>query len=46
LEPACELAEKYAVPAYIKQNLLLTRRYIESIFGRDKEKQVGLGEFI
>ena len=42
LEPATELAEHYNVPPYIKQSLLLTRRYIESIFGRDKEKQEGL----
>ncbi|MBM3246969.1 DNA polymerase II large subunit [Candidatus Pacearchaeota archaeon] len=46
LEPATELANKYAVPAYIKQNLLLTRRYIESIFGKETEKQSGLGDFI
>lgn len=46
LEPATELANTYAVPAYIKQNLLLTRRYIESIFGKETEKQKGLGDFI
>jgi len=46
LEPATELAEKYAVPAYIKQNLLLTRRYIESIFGKETEKQEGLSKWI
>jgi len=46
LEPATELANKYAVPSYIKQNLLLTRRYIESIFGKETEKQKGLGDFI
>jgi len=45
LEPATELAEKYDVPAYIKQNLLLTRRYIESIFGRDTEKQVSMDKW-
>ncbi|MBU0957386.1 MAG: DNA polymerase II large subunit [Nanoarchaeota archaeon] len=39
LEPALELAANYDVPAYIKQNLDLTKMYIESIFGREKEKQ-------
>jgi DNA polymerase II large subunit len=43
--PALTLAEKYEVPAYIKQNLLLTKNYIESIFGRDEEKQTGLSDF-
>jgi DNA polymerase II large subunit len=46
LEPATELATKYNVPSYIKQNLLLTRRYIESIFGKETEKQKGLGDFV
>ncbi|MEM3405574.1 MAG: DNA polymerase II large subunit [Candidatus Pacearchaeota archaeon] len=39
LEPALQLAEKYDVPSYIKQNLDLTKSYIESIFGKEKEKQ-------
>jgi len=39
LEPALQLAEKYQIPAYIKQSLELTKSYIESIFGRDSEKQ-------
>ena len=46
LEPASELAEKYNVPPYIKQSLLLTRRYIESIFGKETEKQEGLGKWV
>ena len=45
LEPALELAEKYNVPAYLKQSLELTKSYIESIFGREKEKQEGLGKW-
>jgi len=45
LEPATELAEHYSVPPYIKQSLLLTRRYIESIFGKETEKQEGLGKW-
>ncbi len=46
LEPATELSEKYNVPPYIKQTLLLTRRYIESIFGKETEKQEGLGKWV
>jgi DNA polymerase II large subunit len=45
LQPALELAEKYNVPDYLKQNLILTQRYIESIFGKDKEKQEALGKW-
>ena len=39
LEPALDLTRNYEVPNYIKQDLLLTKRYIESIFGKDNEKQ-------
>ncbi len=42
LEPAIQLANRYAVPAYTKQSLELTKGYIESIFGREKEKQQAL----
>ncbi len=43
LEPSLSLARKYAVPVYVRQNLELTKRRIEEVFGRDKEKQSGLG---
>lgn len=39
LEPALQLAEKYDVQPYTKESLLLAKKYIESIFGREKEKQ-------
>ena len=39
LEPAIELVNNFNVPAYIKQDLELTKKYIESIFGKDTEKQ-------
>jgi len=39
LEPAIELAENFDIPEYTKQGLELTKVYIESIFGRDAEKQ-------
>ncbi len=42
LEPALQLAEHYEVPPYIQQSLKLTKGYIESIFGIDKEKQENL----
>src|SRR3989338_735085 len=45
LEPAISLADKYNLPSYLKQTLELTRRNVESIFGRDKEKQIGLGKW-
>ncbi len=43
LELAFELAEKYNTSSYVKQNLDLTKRYIESIFGKELEKQEKLG---
>jgi DNA polymerase II large subunit len=46
LEPAMQLAEKYAIPAYMKQSLELTKGFIESIFGKDKEKQSELQKWI
>jgi len=39
LEPGLDLVNNYNVPAYIKQDLELTKKYIESIFGRETEKQ-------
>ena len=45
LEPAISLAQKYNLPNYIKHSLELTKRMVESIFGKDKEKQAGLGQW-
>jgi DNA polymerase II large subunit len=42
LEPAISLADKYNLPSYLKQNLELTKRGVESLFGKEKEKQEGL----
>ncbi len=42
LEPSLSLAEKYDIPVYLKQTLDLTKRRIESVFGKDKYKQEGL----
>ena len=45
LEPAMQLAEKYNASNYIKQSLDITKKYIESIFGREHEKQEALGKW-
>ena len=45
LEPAISLAQKYEVSAYMKQNLELTKRYIDSIFGKETEKQEALARW-
>ncbi|MEK6882883.1 MAG: DNA polymerase II large subunit, partial [Nanoarchaeota archaeon] len=42
LEPAIELAKKYKISPYIRQSIELTKDYIESVFGKEKEKQVVL----
>ena len=39
LELALELAEKYELSSYLKQTLDLVKRYIDSIFGKELEKQ-------
>jgi DNA polymerase II large subunit len=45
LQPAIDLANKYNLSTYMKQNLELVKRYIDSIFGKELEKQAGLDEF-
>ncbi|MBI4448184.1 DNA polymerase II large subunit [Candidatus Woesearchaeota archaeon] len=45
LEPAISLAEKYHLPPYLKQTLFLTRDMIESVFGKESERQEGLGKW-
>ncbi len=45
LEPSMSLANKYNVPIYLKQTLDLTKQRIEDVFGKEKEKQVGLGSW-
>ncbi|MBI2651111.1 DNA polymerase II large subunit [Candidatus Woesearchaeota archaeon] len=45
LEPAISLADKYNLPSYLKQNLELTKRGVESLFGKEKERQEGLGRW-
>jgi len=45
LEPSISLVNKYDLPTYLKQTLILTKKRIESVFGKDKEKQEGLGKW-
>lgn len=45
LEPTIELAEKYNVRPYLKQTIQLLKTRVEEVFGKDKEKQTGLGSF-
>jgi DNA polymerase II large subunit len=45
LEPTISLANKYEVPVYLKQTLDLLQLRIDSVFGREKEKQEGLGKW-
>lgn len=45
LQPALDLAEKFDLPPYLRQSLDLTRLRIESMFGKDEEKQEGLGKW-
>ncbi|MEM3091217.1 MAG: DNA polymerase II large subunit [Candidatus Pacearchaeota archaeon] len=39
LEPALDLAKRYDLSNYIKQSLEITKRHIDSVFGREIEKQ-------
>ncbi|NQU79381.1 DNA polymerase II large subunit [Candidatus Woesearchaeota archaeon] len=43
LEPSISLANKYELPKYLKQTLELTKRRIEGVFGKEKDRQTGLG---
>ncbi len=45
LEPALELVNRYHLSSYIKQSLEITKRQIDSIFGRELETQENLGRW-
>lgn len=45
LEPSISLAYKYDVPVYLKQELELLKRRVEAVFGKDAERQEGLGKW-
>ncbi|MBI2573318.1 DNA polymerase II large subunit [Candidatus Woesearchaeota archaeon] len=46
LGPSLMLCEKYDFSPYLKQVLDILRTDVENIFGKEKEKQVGLGSFM
>lgn len=45
LEPAMMLAEKYHLSLYMRQNLELIKRHIDSVFGKELEQQEDLGKW-
>jgi DNA polymerase II large subunit len=45
LEPALNLAEKYHLSTYLKQNLQIIKDNIDSIFGKELEKQKSIAEY-
>jgi DNA polymerase II large subunit len=45
LEPTISLGEKFHIPAYLKQTIELTKRRVEEYFGKDEERQEGLGKW-
>ena len=45
MEPALELGKKYNVSPYLQQTLELVKGYIDSIFGKEKEKQHTVDEW-
>jgi DNA polymerase II large subunit len=45
LGPTISLVEKYDLGPYMKQTVEILQRRIEGVFGKDKEKQMGLGQW-
>jgi len=45
LTPSLTLADKYNLPSYTSQSLDLLRRRIESVFGKEEDRQEGLGRW-
>jgi DNA polymerase II large subunit len=45
LQPSLDLCSKYGIEGYLKQDLELLARKIDDLFGRDPEKQTGLGDW-
>lgn len=45
LEPALELAKRYNLSNYLQQNLELVKGYIDSIFGKELEKQESISKW-
>ena len=45
LEPALSLSRKYHLSQYTQQNIELVKRYIDSIFGKEAEKQENINKW-
>ena len=45
MQPAIDLAKKYNVSNYLLECLELTEMHIQSIFGKEKDKQEALGKW-
>ncbi len=45
MQPALDLARTYQATPYLLESLELTEKYIQSIFGREKEKQEALAKW-
>ncbi len=45
LAPSIKLSEKYNVSTYLKQSLELLSQRVDEVFGKDKERQEGLGKW-
>ena len=45
LEPTISLGNKFNIPTYLKETILLTKQRIEEYFGKEEESQAGLGKW-
>jgi DNA polymerase II large subunit len=45
MQPALDLAKNFKVSPYLLESLELNQMYIESIFGREKEKQESIAKW-
>lgn len=45
IEMSIKLAEEFDVSPYLKESLYMTKKRIVDVFGKEKEKQTGLGNF-
>jgi DNA polymerase II large subunit len=45
MKPSIDLSSKYDLPKYLQQTLLLLNDRIDSVFGKEPEKQEGLGKW-
>lgn len=45
LDPALDLVEKYHLSVYMKQNLEMIKRHLDSVFGKELEKQEALAKW-